>query len=407
MTAQKVRRRRLDRHGVKLLQLATGAHVARFVDPVSRRQVQTNLDRLGLGSKEARTKWAADKARSLADIRAKVAAGHAVADRVSLERACDDYLASFENKRTKAVKRIVLVSVRDWLEKAGVHETAQLTQPILMRWRDQYMRPANEHQASTKNRWLAAVSAWLRWASGRGLTPLLTVDSIREVTRRSRQLRRAIQFLRPPQIKALLQAVARHDADAERGGWRPMGAFVLTLLLTGGRYAEIAGLRWSEVHLVDDYIELDAARIKTKASRRVTLAETPKLRALLQGLALRRGDADLVFGDFSYGTLECFRERLVRTYGAPRWTPHVLRRTAGTVFTCASIFGTAGAFLSARRLGHGVQLAEACYVGALTGLPADAKTFEAAVGIEAECDEIILQNGGASVGQEATIRRAQ
>jgi integrase len=395
MPAHRVRRRRLDRFGVKILRLRSGAHVARYVDPISRRQVQVNLDRLGLSSQEARTRWAHDKARSTADLRAKVAAGHAVADRVPLGRAVADYLTTFENARTVASKRIVLEAVREWLEANGVRETAQLTLPVLLRWRDQYLRPSeNGHEASTRNRWLATVGAWLRWASGRGMVPLLGIDAIREGTKRTRQARKEIQFLRPAQVKALLQALARHDDDAAAGGWRPMGAFFLTLLLTGARYAEVAGLRWDEVYLADGYIELGAARVKTKSSRRITLAETPALRRLLQALALRRGDAELVFGDFTYGTLQHALARLVKDYGAPRFTPHMLRRTAGTILTCSSIYGTAGSFLSAKRLGHGVQLAEKHYVGALHGLAPDARTFEEAADIVAECGRIVEQSGG-------------
>lgn len=395
-------RRRLDRRGVKLVQLArTGGYVARWADPITGRRCEVSLASLGLSSHEARQRWATDKAKSLADLRAKLAAGHVVAQQVTVERAVAGYLATFENKRTEATKRIVLESVRDWLTKVGVRDCAQLTLPILLRWRDHYLRPANEHEGSTRNRWLTCVGAWLRWAAGRGMVPLLANDGIGAATKRIRQERKAIQFLRPEQLRSLLQAVARHDDDAEAGGWRPLGAFVLALLLSGGRYAEIAGLRWDEVHLADGYLELDAERVKTGASRRVNLDVTPALASLLRGLALRRGAAETVFGTFTYGRTQCALARLVKDYGAPSFTPHTLRRSCGTVLTCSSVFGAAGAFLSAKRLGHGVQLAEASYVGALTGLPADARTFEAAAGIEAECDRIIAQNGGAPVAGDA------
>lgn len=395
MATKRLPRRQLDRYGVKLLTLASGAHVARWRDPLSGRQGQANLDLLGLGNADSRVRWASDKARSLADLRAKVTSGNAVSKRVGLAKAVDDYLAGFENAKTKAGKKIVLLAVREWLEKNGARDSASLQPALLMRWRDYHLRPDPKGlEPSTRNRWLGCVSAWLRWCSERGMVPLLSLDAIRSATKRAKQPSKAIEFLRPSQLKALLQAVARHDADAP-GRWRPMGPFVMTLLLSGGRYSEIAGLRWDEVSLADDYIELGAGRVKTRRSRRIGLAETPKLRALLQALALRRGDAELVFGEFTYGTTQAALARLVQEYKAPPFTPHVLRRTAGTVLTCSSVYGAAGAFLSAKRLGHGVQLAERHYAAALTGLPADARTFEAAAGIEDECDAIIRQNGGA------------
>ena len=47
-----------------------------------------------------------------------------------------------------------------------------------------------------------------------------------------------------------------------------------------------------------------------------------------------------------------------------------------------AIYGAASAWASAKRLGHSVTVAERAYAGVLRDLPADARTLEAAAGIE-------------------------
>jgi hypothetical protein len=68
--------------------------------------------------------------------------------------------------------------------------------------------------------------------------------------------------------------------------------------------------------------------------------------------------------------------------GAPEFTWQKLRRTCGCFLTCApGIFGGASAFMSAKQLGHSVAVAERHYVGVVRGIPPEARTLEAAMGI--------------------------
>lgn len=405
MPAHKVPRRRLGRHGVRLLVLANGAHVARWVDPVSRRQQQINLTNLGLGSAEAREQWAISKAKSIAEVRARVESGEAVAKHVTVATAVELYLGEAMGERTRKTRKAVLEAARDWLQREGCHDAADITPPMLHRLRLHVLRPESPHEASTKNRWLTTVGTWLRSACDAGYCPRIGHDAIRKATKRAKQPSKDIAFLRPDEQRRLLQAAIRHDADAAAGGWRPVGAFIMTLLLSGCRWAEIANLPWSEVDLVDGVLRLDCRRIKTKKSRIVTMTETPTLRALLAGLALRRGSQSLVFGDYSPTTWECQRVRLIERYGAPTFTANTLRRSAGTVLSCSSVYGAAGAFLSARRLGHSVTIAERHYAGALHGLPLDARTFEDCAGIRSECEQIVRLHGGVVEPSEETRKR--
>ena len=67
-----------------------------------------------------------------------------------------------------------------------------------------------------------------------------------------------------------------------------------------------------------------------------------------------------------------------------------LRRTCAAVLTNApAIYGAASAYRSAKRLGHSVVVAERHYVDLLRELPNQAKTLEAALGIEARSQQII------------------
>ena len=98
----------------------------------------------------------------------------------------------------------------------------------------------------------------------------------------------------------------------------------------------------------------------------------------------------------------CARRVLIRSSDAPPFTWRMLRRTSGTFLTCApAIFGAASAFLSAKRLGHTVRIAEKHYAGALAGIPREARTLSAAMEIEDLAKEIVWRVGG---GHNATGR---
>ena len=98
----------------------------------------------------------------------------------------------------------------------------------------------------------------------------------------------------------------------------------------------------------------------------------PALVTLLSRMRLRAEGAKYVFGaadPISPNVVKAARRRLLGTYGAPRFTWQELRRTCGTYLTCApSIYGASSAFLSAKRLGHSVAVAEKHYLGAVTNI---------------------------------------
>lgn len=379
------------RRGVKLLTLADGRHVARWVDPWSRRQQQQNLDALGLSTAEARRAWAITKAEHLNRTRAAIAAGGAEAARVTLKKSVGDYLERYANQRTQDSKKVVLRSFEAWALKLGRRDAQDLAGPLLVQWRDHVLRPKSGHKPSTANRYLTATLGFCNWLRGRGLTPFLTSDTIADALRREPEPRRELQFLRPPQLAKLLEAVLRHDA----AGRDPFASFLLIVTLTGMRDAEARGLRWAEIDLGAKEIRLPAERTKTKDARTVDLSVSPSVVELLQALRLRT-PGPLVFPRIARYHVTRAVEALPRDFDAPRFTLHALRRSCGSIMTCApAIFGGASAFLSAKRLGHSVLIAEKKYVGTLQGLPATAKTIEAAAGIEVLATQVVRAAGGA------------
>lgn len=243
---------------------------------------------------------------------------------------------------------------------------------------------------------LRSVRAFLSWLrKHRHLSGVVTSDDITDSLGLVRVDRAAPTFLRQGEIEQLLSAAARHDAKTFRktraehrdnvAGTTPRHApilpFVRALLLTGCRFNELAGLTWAEVDLHAGEIRLNPLRVKTRVGRTIRLDITPTLWTQLETMKLQAAGAGHVFGPLSRSVAEGARKRLVATFGAPEFTWHDLRRTAGTFLTCApSIFSAASAYASAKRLGHSVKIAEARYVGQVKVDPL-ATTLEEAMGI--------------------------
>jgi integrase len=381
MAKQKAGRKRRTHDGIKVLGLGDGRFVARWRDPLSGRQVQTSLDKLGLRSDAARRTWAQQKSTQLAELRQAVALGAAAGERVTVADAVEQYLVTVEHLPTRAGKTLPLRSLAKWLGEAGCHDLTDVSGALLVRaWRDRATSAREGRAPRTVNQWLAAAGTFLRWARKRGYCPRLTLEGIADASERVATPTEAPEFLRPEQVRQLLGAVLEYDAgDARR---RPVAPFLLGLLLSGCRLRELGDLTWGEVQ--PDGLHLAAGRTKTRRARVVEFGVAPSLQKLLVALRGPREPSPdaLVFGRVVQ-TWTVAVVRLVARYGAPTFTAHTLRRTCGTTLTNATgIYAGASAWHSAKRLGHSVEIAERLYVGHLRDLPADAKTIEAALGIE-------------------------
>jgi integrase len=172
-------------------------------------------------------------------------------------------------------------------------------------------------------------------------------------------------------------------------------------LLTGMRFGEAIALDWSQVDL--DALDATGKPVgevyvttasKTAKARTVGLEVSPALRKLLIAQKFRTGGKGSVF-ELTRETARAAGKRLVIDYGAPKtfgW--QALRRTCGTYLTNSpGIFGAASAYRSAQQLGHSVAIAEKNYVGLLRGIPADARTLEEAMQVEAQVQQVIASAG--------------
>lgn len=380
--------------GVRLLELAGGRWVGRHKDAVSGRIVQTDLLPLGLTNENLRTRWAIAKSKSLAVLRAQVDASGAGSIPMPIEKAHADYLDTLGNQFTRRARTPPLRSLVEALSKRGVKNVQDITGPDLVAWAGTVHKPSHGYMPATRNLYMRVATTWLRWCRVSGWLPRVDVETIANSLPKVKLLRDAIDLLQPPDIRKLLAAAERQDADV--GDRYPhVGPLVLLLLLTGLRWGEGAELLWHEVDLAEKCIRLPAARTKTATGRTVTLSECPTLLELLAAMRLRAGKQARVFPWASRDKCGTLRRRLTRDYGAPAgWSFHQLRRTCGSLLVNGAVLGGATTFLTAKRLGHSLVLAEKAYLGALRGVVSGATTIEAAGGFEAEARAIVARVAG-------------
>lgn len=402
--------------------------IARWFDPGKRKEVEVSLNHMEVTSHAARRAWATTKSQTLARRKQDIAAGVVTPTTTPVAAALKDYFSAAANNGLQASTLRAYHEGADpfaaWCQKNGVLHIEELDRPLLAEFRDDFVKRKAKvpltgtgvgrgkraagvapRSANQVNKGLRALRTILTAIRRRDRLPLLDSDGIKDCLAYRRVARDLPRFLRSHDVRLLLEAALRHDAatytSVRRGSARApvqfhyeqMAGFVVTVLLTGARFEEIAKLRWNEVDLQEGQIRFGSDRTKTKFGRVVPLDVTPTLKTLLETLALRRGNRQFVFGG-SFGmprhTADRARKRMTSRFGAPAFTWHDLRRTCGTFLTCApSIYAGAAAFLSAKRLGHSVVVAEKAYVGALNGIPADAKSLEAAMGVEALCLSVI------------------
>jgi integrase len=397
--------------------------VARWNDPDTGREIQQTLDgdELKLTTHEAREAWAKDKARSLAERKAAIAAGTAIVTRTPIKEAMKGY---FEGAAGEGLKDSTLKTYHEgadpfaeWCGKHGVAITEDLTGPKLEAYRKWFVArkafvPDTRENAgqgakvlgerrrspSQINKCLRALRTILNQWRREGRLPNLDSDAIKDNLRFVKTTHDAPVFLRAPQIKSLLEAAKRHDkatfSYVRKGEDRqnrvshytPVFEFIAAALLTGCRFSELAGLQWDEVNLAVGEITLASDRTKTGHGRRIALDVTPALQALMGEMRLKKGTRKFVFGGpkgLDRETADRERARLIESFDAPQFTWHDLRRTCGTFLACApGIYAGAGAFHAAKRLGHSVVVSERHYAGAITDISRDALTLEEAMGID-------------------------
>lgn len=411
---------------------------ARFVDPDTGRETDVTLDALALPSEEARRQWAITKAKAIARRRMDLEGG---AERAAV-KPLSDALSAYRKAAELRLRARTLVTYDRaagrflrWAERAGVETTAELTRARLVdlrahliaarrkvnkrgRKRGQPVETSARRSPVSVNVELRSIKTLLNEWRVAGLLPALDSDAIGDALKALPVAHEQPAYLGAAQLRKLLDAALRHDAAtfeltrAENAGQGakgttprnvPIAAFAAVLVLTGMRRGEALALTWADVDLdaLDAQgrkvgeIRLAADQTKTHRARTIGLEVSPALRALLAAMKLRAGDGALhVFetrdaeGErhpYTVDLVEAARKRLQREHSAPRFDWQTLRSTCATYLTNApAIFGAATVFLSARQLGHSVQVAEKHYLGVHRGIARDARTLESAMQIEAE-----------------------
>lgn len=393
---------------------------ARYEDPDTGKLMFESLDPLALRTAEARRDWGIRKAKALAKRRLELADGAA---RKTGTPVAEGLAAFFEGKRglrdrTLAGYRKAASQFLEWCEGFGVSTLDQITKPRLLAFRDSVTgatrktKDGGQRSGFTINRELREVSVILHWLHERGKLPSCSGDDLRNGLKRIRASIDRIQFLGRGEPAALLRVCLGHDrimyreTRAEhRGEGLPGGTprydlvspFALTVLLTGMRFSEALNLEWSQVDLgaighdgqpVGE-LYLRAETVKTKRGREVSFDVSPILLPLFEAMK-KSSNGPRVFHWLSTDVLNAASKRLKASGAPPAFSWQALRRTCGTYVTNSpGIHGSASAFHSAKRLGHGVSVAEKHYLGTVKGIPHAARTIEAAMGIEAEAAEIV------------------
>jgi integrase len=430
-----VSKRRTRKHpGVTLVRpnaaRRTGWRI-RFKDPDSGAVVWKSLDP-ALKTMEARIEFAVRKSEALARRRLELEGGAPALKRTDLEDAVAAYLTSadLKSERTRALYKDATDRFLEWAKPRRIRETTDVTSARLAAFREHLASQPlqviqaggvrGEHRVTNRKpsphtiNWrLRVVRAMANHWRGHGLAPL-TKDTISDSLRSLKAPKRKPSFLEAAEIRRLLEACMRHDAEvhdltraeAARGlkpgegstpRYQPVAPFAMFLLLSGCRIGEALGLDWSHVRLdtlgaggkVVGTIKLPAELTKTDEERDVWLDVSPALHRLLSAMRLRGGGKGSVFG-LSRGRAEAARKRLLAEYGAPSFAWQQLRRTTATYLVNATaIYGGANTFLAAKQLGHDPEVANKHYRGLHKGIPHNAATLEAAMQAEAQMAAII------------------
>lgn len=285
----------------------------------------------------------------------------------------EPYLASkVLRTSTEAIYRSSLLRFCAWGASNGCVKTGQITREKLISFRT-FLLVQQRLEPSTANKVKRNVVSLLLHLYEQSLLSSCSREDIRFGMRRAKEKKTSKPLVDP---QALIESFKCQSFEIQ--------AFVYVLLLTGMRFGELFNLKKRNcVNLDRMRIELDASDTKTNSARVVWLEESPSVVAVL-GEVMKSssgaGDNDKIW-PLTKHQLDSAKSKVVRS-GFPRFTWQALRRTCGSYLTCApGIYGAASAFNSSKRLGHSVLIAERLYVGAVRGIPFEAKTLELAMGI--------------------------
>jgi integrase len=439
--AKKSRRTRSPHPGVVLIppDEASGHQWrARYIDPDSGKTRKVKIDSV-LGSEAARRDWAIRLSKTLGKRRMDLEAGAPRETGTLLTDAVEQYFTDHKQLRegTLGVYRTDAGKLLTWAQSVNLVSADQLTGPRLLQFRASLIRAPlpvsvkggkkgekasapKTRRPSTVNRELRSVGTVLGYLRKLGLLPRMSSDELRDSLEKLGVSKVALKYLTPADLQALLEAALRHDAAtfketrAEHAGpgraelgstarYPAVAPFIATLVLSGMRFGEAAGLKWAWVDFdaldhegrAVGEIHLPPEATKTDRGRIVGLEVAPALRELLLTMNPERRREGKVFDASPEGLRNAIGRLRSDFGGPPQVTPQLLRQTVSTYLTCApGIFGSTSAYRSAAQLGHSVKVASDLYTSPARGIPREARTLEAAMQIEKQMAQVINAVGG-------------
>lgn len=462
---KKKRRSRSPHPGVKLVKRARLGVVtwyARHVDPDTGRLKDVNLSALRHTTDEARREFAERLSKADAKRRDALATGAARHTGGELAASLESFLAGVTNAATRRTYGEGVRRFASWAAGAGLTSTDDVHPHHLAQFREWLKTTPRYAPASGKgngqgarrvgaepakatsiNNRLRSVKAALNALRKLGRLPHVNALDIRERLEALPTDEDPPEFLRGPDVRRLLAAALRHDADtfdvtrdehareglgyarqraaaeARAAGlpleaaalptgstprYQPVAPFVLAALLGGMREGELERLTWDMVDVdardaqgrTAGELRLPASATKTRKARDVDLGIAPALRSLLVALRLRSGGATGPVFSWTRDAVEAARKRLVGSFGAPKFSWQALRSTCETYHANMPGVGSA-AYQAARRVGNSVAVAERFYLGLVKGLPLDARTLEEAMGVVDLAGRIVRAASGERV----------
>lgn len=417
------RKRSRQHRGVVLIK-PEGRHGwrGRWRDPDANKLVKETLPDRDARNEDTRAAWAVRKAGEIAKRKHDLDGGAPRATGTPLGDAIEGFYKAHPRLRAKTLRgyRAATAKLLHWASRNGVRTTDDLNRAKLMGLREQLINEPKRTAAKggkrgarvavdvprspfSVNRELAALRTVLGYLSDKDLLSRIREGDLRRACKKLPVAIERIEFLQTAELTALLAAASKHDAakftetrteHKSRKGigstprFKTVAPIVVLLLLSGMRLGEALALEWNQIDLTAGEIRLTGAT-KTKRARAIDLSVSPALRDLLGKI---RGAGKGRVLDFSVNEAKRATERLRALGAPPNFGWQVLRATCGTYLTNApGIFGGASAYRSARQLGHSVAVAERHYLGLVRGIPATAKTLEAAMGIEAALTSIVVR----------------
>jgi integrase len=390
------------------------------VDPDSGKWRWETLAPADARTVETRDAWAIRKREELDARKRELDAGAPKATEKTLSEALALYFESHPKLKPRTVKvyRDAADKLIDLLKKRSIEKAADLTRGALTLARAALVaeprksvaaggkrgerKEASElRSAASINRELRAWKTALGWLIDADQLAKLTRDDLRRALKRETVVAAAqIDYRKPAELKRLISAALEHDAavfkatrtehkQGKRGAtprFPAIAPLLVTALLSGCRASELRALHWEDAK--EDGLHVHRTASSTKKARVVDLSITPLLAELLETMRPDppRGTVFKLTAD----ELKAAERRLVSEYKGPkRANLQALRRTCQTFLTCSSVYGAAGPYLAARRGGHSLEVAQAHYLGVITGLDPEAKTLERVMRIETEVKSVI------------------